>query len=198
MRWFKKTLDVFFKKLYLMFTGLFLSVLVVLLITMSAQLLGNRISNFILNNKTVETVIIAEKDSKEYSSMEKLAKIINEDYDLRDYNIKTTLITKEKGNDYKKNKGKIVISTQKELFDNFVSRHKISILERAIFSDRNKIYLEFSQYDDYVFAETVIDNTKIYIGIIDVETNLEKIKINKTLSAICDSILKKTDLQPEI
>lgn len=197
MKWIKKILNKLFKHLYLTSVAIFSVSLIVLLIVMSAQFLGDRISSVVLNNRSVEVDIVVDKALDKEYSMKKLEKAIEEDYDLKKHNIKIKLVDIKDDINKSFSKGKIIFSNEKDTFLNFISKHKISILERSTFPDRSRMYLEFSKYDEYVVADTVIDNLRIYIGIVDAETNLEKTKINRTLSAICNSILLKSDLQPD-
>ena len=197
MNWIKRILNGFFKNLYLICVCIFLSALIVLLINMSAQFIGNKISKIVLNNKSVDVVFVTNKNSeKETYLINKLVKTINEDCDIKKYNLKLSIVNEENVDILKKN-GKIVFFTKKDFFNNFSSKHNISILEHAILPDRTQIYAKFSEYNEYIFVETTIDDFKIYVCVVDVETNLEKLKINKTLNHIFNNILRKMDLQPE-
>lgn len=196
MKWIKKIFDKIFKNLYSICSGIFLSILIVLLTTMSAQYLGDVISNKVLNNKPVEILFFTNKnDQKENIYVKKIINTINNSNDLKKYRIKIKQIDANENYPLNQN-GKIIFSTQKKIMDNFASLQKFTILDRSIFDSRTHEYLTYSKYDEYAIAETN-DNFKIYIGILNAETSTKKVKIFKTLNAISSNILRKIDLQPD-
>ena len=196
MKWIKKIFDKIFKNLYSVCSGIFLSILIVLLTTVSAQYLGNIIGNKILNSKPVEILFFTNSNNKkENIYVKKIINTINNSNDLKKYRIKIKQIDASQNYSLNQN-GKIIFSTQEKIMNNLATAQKLAVLDRSIFDSRTHKYLTYSKYDEYTLAETN-DNFKIYIGILNTDTNIKKVKIFKTLNAISNSILRKIDLQPD-
>ena len=196
MKWLKKVFSKIFKNLHSVCCSIFLSVLIVLLTTMSAQYLGDVMSNKILINKPVEILFfIDNSNQKESAYAKELVKTMNNNSDLKKYHIKIKQLNANQSLSLNENE-KIIFSMQKKVMDNLSTAKKLAILNRSIFDNRTQKYLIYSKYDEYVLAETN-NNFKVYIGLLNTKTNIKKIKIFKTLNAISSSVLRKIDLQPD-
>ena len=197
MKWLEKLLDLIFKHMYSVCAGVLFFTLGVLLITMSAQYIGDKIGQNILNHKSIELLFLIDKNDKEnLQNITELIKTIENNYDIRKHHIKIKKINIE--DDLPKPKDtKLIITTNKQSMEQLSNKGYLAILDRSAFNSRTHKYLEFSRYDEFVLAETTINNLKIYLAYTNIGNNTEKVKAIKTISTISGNIVRKEDMQPE-
>ena len=198
MKWIERFLDAIFKHLYSVCAVILLFVLGVLLIAMSAQYLGDRISKTILNHKSIEMLFFMDynTDKQNEKDMLELIHSIDNNYNLRPYNIKIRIMDINK-NFIPKTGARIIVSVDQNFMEKLANDRKLAVLDHAMFASRTRKYIEFSKYDEYVLAETISNHLKVYIAYTNEETSTEKVKVIKTINALSNNILRKVDLQPD-
>lgn len=197
MKWLGKILDTAFRNLYSVCSGILLFTIAVLLITMSAQHIGDFISVKVLDKKSTEIIFIVDSNSNksDIKDIYNLMDAIKNDNNLQKYHLKITKIS-ENDNFLKKNTA-ILFTTNKNIIQNLATERKLMILDKSIFADRTHKYVQLSKYSEFALAETTSNHLKIYIGVVSSASNTEKTKLIRTLKAISDCILQKIDLQPD-
>ena len=196
VRWILNLLDKIYKNIYTVFIWLTIGMIFVMLIALSAQYIGDTLSQKILSNRSIELTIVVDNDVNNKNDLEYFFKSFNRDYNLRKANIK---IKKKYANDNNilNEEFSILISKNKDLMENLAKNNKFAVLDKNLFANNVKPFVEYSKYDEYAKVTTIYNNIDIYIAIFSSVSSLEKTKIIKTISMLNDVVFRKkyTDLE---
>ena len=196
MRWFWEFLDQIYRNLYKFCLWLACFFFVVAFVAISAQYIGDNLSQKILNSKNVVINIAYDDDPYNNKVLDEFLQKANDNNNLKDLRVKFEKAN-VKDDNLSKGKFMIVISKNQEFMDSLVVKNQLAILDDNIFTSYVKPYVEFSKYNEYANVET-LSGTKIYIAYSSKLKNAEKAKAIKTFSYLNSFVFKASGFGTEL
>ena len=172
MRWFWKFLDQIYRNIYRCCLWLACFFFVVAFVAISAQYIGDNLSQRILNNKNVVIKIAYDDDAYNIKMLDEFLQNVQDNNNLKDLRVKFKKVN-VKDDDLSKGKFTIIMTKNQEFMDKMVEKNQFAILDDNIFTSYVKPYVEFSKYNEYANVET-LSGTKIYIAYSSKLKNAEK------------------------
>ncbi|GEM_PF-3231926 len=196
MRWLLEILDHFYRDIYKCCLWLACFFFAVAFTAISAQYIGDHLSQKILNNKGVVIDIVYDDDVYNKQTLDDLLQRWQENEKLKDLRVKFEKAS-VKDEDLLNGKFTILMTKNQEFMDKMVEKSRFAILDDNIFTSYVKPYVEFSKYNEYAQVETLF-GTKIYIAYSSKLKNAEKAKAIKTFGYLNDIVFKASGFGTEL
>ncbi len=196
MRWLLNLLDRCYKNIYIVFIWLSLCMIFVMFVALSAQYIGDTLSQKIVDDRSIELTIALDADPGNMSDLDDFFRSFDRDYNLRRANIRVKK-SYTSDDDVLNGKFYILISKDKDLMDKLATNNKLAVLDGSLFPESMRPFVKRSKYDEYAEIETVYRGISIYIAISDSVSNLEKVKIMKTIGILNDVVFRKKNIDLE-
>ena len=178
-----------FKNLYSLSTLLLLYIAMILFISLSAQFIGNHLSKFLLNHRSITAMFITNDNIDDNKDLDKIIYVINNNPNFKNLHIKTKKIEKSKLNKIKKNT--IIITKDEDAIKQLSLNNKLAILDKNIFDGSLAQYTKFSKFYEYALVDTNEVNIKLYIAYTSTKKHKKKVKILSILQAFNKTLFKK-------